>query len=51
VYKILQGHDNVRAGQWFKIAVDRGHITRQATGMLNLIKPRASPEITANFFS
>jgi hypothetical protein len=30
---------------------DRGHRTRQATGVLNLIKPRANLEIRANFFS
>jgi hypothetical protein len=51
VFKILQGHDNVRANQWFKMAADGSSRTRMATGLLNLTKPLAKLEVRANFFS
>jgi ribonuclease P/MRP protein subunit RPP40 len=51
VFKILQGHDNVRVEQWFKIAADGSSRTRMATGLLNLTKPRTKLEVWANFFS
>jgi hypothetical protein len=51
VYKILRGHDNVRADQWFTMAASGGERTRQSTGVLNLRKPRSNLEVRANFFS
>ncbi len=33
------------------MAADRGQRTRQATGVMNLIKPRAPLETRANFFT
>ncbi len=51
VFKILQGHDNMRADQWFKMAADRSSRIRMATGLLNLTKPWAKLEVRANFFS
>ncbi len=51
VFKILQGHDNVRAEQWLKMAADGSSRTRMATGLLNLTKPRTKLEVRANFFS
>jgi hypothetical protein len=52
VFKILQGHDNVKVEQWFKTAADCGGRTRQVTGcLIYIVKPRANLEAGANFFS
>jgi hypothetical protein len=51
VYNILQGCDNIKVDQWFKMAVDGGQRTRQATGVLHLIKPRVQLNLRANVFS
>jgi hypothetical protein len=50
VYKIFRGHDNVERDQRFKMAADGG-ATRQAAGLMNLLKPRTNLEIITNFFS
>jgi hypothetical protein len=40
VYKILNGHDSVEKGQWFRLASDNTVQTWLTTGPLNLLKPR-----------
>ncbi len=51
MFKILQGHGNVRTDQWFKMAANGSNRTRMATGLLNLTKLQAKLEAQANFFS
>jgi hypothetical protein len=51
VYKIITRKDNVDSACWFKMAADTSVRTRQAAGLMNVIKPRARLEVRANFFS
>jgi hypothetical protein len=36
---------------WFKLAAEAPVQTRQAAGLMNIVKPRARLEMRANFFS
>jgi hypothetical protein len=51
VYKIITRKDNVDSACWFKMAAGTSVRTRQAAGLMNVIKPRARLEVRANFFS
>jgi hypothetical protein len=51
VYKIVTGKDGVNRESWFKMAAEAPVQTRQAAGLMNLVKPRARLEMRANFFS
>jgi ribonuclease P/MRP protein subunit RPP40 len=51
MYKIITGKDSVMREQWFKMAADAMVRTRQAAGLLNVIKPRARLGVRINFFS
>jgi hypothetical protein len=50
-YKIITGKDNVKRETWFQMAEEGTMRTRQATGLLNVLKPRARLEVRCNFFS
>jgi hypothetical protein len=50
-FKILQGYDKVEKDQWFRLAANSMVNMRQASGPLNLVKPRANLEVRSNFFS
>jgi hypothetical protein len=50
-FKIIGGHDAVEKDRWFSMATNSTVSTRQATGLLNLLKPRANLEVRGNFFS
>jgi hypothetical protein len=45
VYKRLGGYDTVKADHWFRLATQSENRTRQATGVLNLIKLRTHLEV------
>ncbi len=51
VFKILMGKDNVDRDSWFRMAAAALVRTRQAAGMMNLVKPRTRLEVRSNFFS
>jgi hypothetical protein len=51
VYKILTGKDNVQSESWFRRAGDGPVRTRQAAGLMNVVKPRVRLELRENFFS
>jgi hypothetical protein len=51
VYKILTGKDNVRSECWFRMAAAGAIRTRQAAGVMNILKPRSRLEVRGNFFS
>jgi hypothetical protein len=51
VYKIITGKDNVERDCWFKMAADGAVRTRQAAGLMNVVKPRTRLEVRTNFFS
>jgi hypothetical protein len=51
VYKIVTGKDNVKGETWFKMAAEGAVRTRQAAGLMNILKPRTRLEIRSNFFS
>ncbi len=51
VFKILTGKDNVHKYTWIKMASEGTVRTRQAAGILNLVKPRTRLEVRSNFFS
>jgi hypothetical protein len=50
VYKIITRKDNVDGACWFKKAAGTSMRTRQAAGLMNVVKPRARLEERANFF-
>jgi hypothetical protein len=50
-YKILTGKDKVESGSWFRMAPDGAVCTRQAAGLMNVLKPRARLKVGNNFFS
>jgi hypothetical protein len=51
VYKIMAGKDNVQSESWFRRAGDGPVRTRQAAGLMNVVKPRVRLELRENFFS
>ncbi len=51
VYKIIIGKDNLERDCWFKMAADGAVRTRQAAGLMNVVKPRTRLEVQTNFFS
>lgn len=51
VLKILTGKDEVDNEHWFKMAAGALVRTRQATGLMNVVEPRARLDGRANFFS
>jgi hypothetical protein len=51
VYKIVTGKDRVNRESWFKMAAEALVQTRQAAGLMNIVKLRARLEMRANFFS
>ncbi len=51
VYKILTGKDNVKSECWFRMAAAGTIRTRQAAGVMNILKPRSRLEVRGNFFS
>ncbi len=50
-FKIIGGHDAVEKQHWFSMATNSTVSTKQVTGLLNLLKPRANLEVRGNFFS
>jgi hypothetical protein len=44
VYKIITRKDNVDGACWFKMAAGTSVRTRQAAGLMNVVKPRARLE-------
>jgi hypothetical protein len=50
-YKIITGKDNVKRESWFKMAAEGVVRTRQAAGLMNVVKPRSRLEVRSNFFS
>ncbi len=50
-YKIITGKDNVQRESWFKMAAEGVVRTRQAAGLMNVVKPRSRLEVRSNFFS
>ncbi len=51
VFKILTAKDNVNKDSWFQMAADGAVRTRQAVGLMNLVRPRTRLEVRGNFFS
>ncbi len=51
VYKIVTGKDRINQASWFKMAAVAPVHTRQAAGLMNIVKPRARLEVRAHFFS
>jgi hypothetical protein len=51
VFKIMTGKDNVDSSCWFRRANEGAVRTRQAAGLMNLVKPRVRLEVRENFFS
>jgi hypothetical protein len=51
VFMILTEKDNVDKSTWFKMASEGTVRMTQATGTLNLVKPRTRLEVRSNFFS
>ncbi len=51
VYKITTGKDNVQSESWFRMAAGGAARTRQAIGLLNIVKPKPALGVQSNFFS
>jgi hypothetical protein len=51
VYKIITLKNNVDSTCWFKMATGTSVRTRQAAGLMYVVKPRTRLEVRANFFS
>jgi hypothetical protein len=53
IYKIIEGHDSVNKGQWFRLASENTVHTQLTTGPLNLLKLqcKCNMDMRANFFS
>jgi hypothetical protein len=51
VFKIMTKKDNVESDCWFKKASDSTVRTRQAAGLLNIVKLRKRLEVREHFFS
>jgi hypothetical protein len=51
VFKILTAKDNVNKDSWFQMAASGAVRTRQAAGLMNLVRPRTRLEVRGNFFS
>jgi hypothetical protein len=51
VYKILTEKDRVDRRTWFQMAGEGPVRTRQATGAMNIYKPRTRLDVRSHFFS